>query len=247
MQSPIKILLVQLFSNGDCLYATAVARQIKQDYPGCRLTWAVAPFCRAILEGNPFVDEIMPVDSVPKNDEAAFRRLVKELKKRREAGEWDELFITHIMGDNQAHYDGCIRSAVFRGYKGQVIVPVTPVLRLSAEEKEAAHRFAQAHRLQEYRHIILFEFAPQSGQSAISREWAIDTAAVLAGPADTCIILSSAQRVDHPSPRVIDGSTLSLRATAALTHYCTLLLGCSSGISWMVQSHVKGFRTLWPG
>ena len=29
-----KILLVQLYSNGDCLYATTVAQQIKKDFPG---------------------------------------------------------------------------------------------------------------------------------------------------------------------------------------------------------------------
>jgi ADP-heptose:LPS heptosyltransferase len=46
---PQKIVLVQLFSNGDCLYATAVARQIKADYPGCHLTWAIADFVNPLL------------------------------------------------------------------------------------------------------------------------------------------------------------------------------------------------------
>ena len=46
---PKNILLVQLFSNGDCLYATTIARQIKQDYPGCKLTWAIASFCKDII------------------------------------------------------------------------------------------------------------------------------------------------------------------------------------------------------
>ena len=35
----MKILLVQLFSNGDCLYATSVARQIKKDFPGHATSW----------------------------------------------------------------------------------------------------------------------------------------------------------------------------------------------------------------
>ena len=35
---------------------------------------------------------------------------------------------------------------------------------------------------------------------------------------------------------MIDGSSLTLRETAALTHHCTLLLGCSSGITWISTS-----------
>jgi hypothetical protein len=231
-----KILLVQLFSNGDCLYATAVARQIKHDFPGCHLTWAIAPFCQGIIAHNPHVDEVMVVDSVPKNDERAFRRFKKQIAARQQAGEWDEVFITHIMDTNQANYDGCIRSAIFRGYNRPVTLSVQPVLRLSAEETDAARAFAQQYNLQQYKNIILFEFAPQSGQSAITKEWAIELSEVLVQDPATCIILSSAHKINHPSPRIIDGSVLSLRATAGLTHYCTLLLGCSSGISWISTS-----------
>ena len=38
----MKVSLVQLDANGDCLYATTIARQIKQDYPGCHLTWWIS-------------------------------------------------------------------------------------------------------------------------------------------------------------------------------------------------------------
>ena len=72
-----KILLVQLFSNGDCLYATAVARQIKSDNPNCELTWAIANFCKDIINLNPFVDKVRIVDDVAKNDIIAFRNFKK--------------------------------------------------------------------------------------------------------------------------------------------------------------------------
>ena len=231
-----KILLVQLFSNGDCLYATAVARQIKQDFPGCHLTWAIAPFCQSIIAHNPFVDEVLLVDSVPKKDENAFRRLTRDLLARKKAGEWDEVFITHIQGANQANYDGCIRSATFNGYDRPITVPLTPQLQLSAAETAAAAAFAQQHRLQQYRHIVLFEFAPQSGQSMITKAFAIEIAEAIVQDPSACIILSSASPINHPSFQIIDGSALSLRETAALTHYCTLLLGCSSGITWISTS-----------
>jgi hypothetical protein len=42
--------------------------------------------------------------------------------------------------------------------------------------------------------------------------------------------------VNHPDQKIIDGSSLSLRETAALTHHCSLLLGCSSGITWVSTS-----------
>src|SRR5664279_2688097 len=114
MEQQQKILLVQLFSNGDCLYATAVARQIKKDFPGCHLTWAIAGFCKSIIANNPFVDEIMEVNSVAKNDVGAFRKFKKEVKETQINGEFDEVFITHDLDTNQASYDGCIRSGIFR-------------------------------------------------------------------------------------------------------------------------------------
>jgi ADP-heptose:LPS heptosyltransferase len=232
-----KILLVQLFSNGDCLYASAVARQIKTDFPGCHLTWAVASFCKDIIAGNEYIDERIVVSTVVKNDVAAFRRFRREILRRKERGEWDEVFITQIMDSNQANYDGCIRSAIFNGYPHPITVPVTPLVRLLPDEVKSAAYFAETHGLCRYKEVILFEFAPQSGQSKITKEFALSIAEHLAENSQVAIILSSAQKIDHPSPGVIDGSSLSFRETAALSHYCTLLIGCSSGITWISTSY----------
>src|SRR5688572_15501940 len=92
-----KILLLQLYSNGDCLYATTVARQIKADYPGCQLTWAIADFCKAIIDGNSYVDKVMPIKDVQKNNVAAFRKLRRTFLHEKRSGVWDEVFITHNM------------------------------------------------------------------------------------------------------------------------------------------------------
>lgn len=51
-----RILLGQLGSYGDCLYATTVARQIKQDFPGSTLTWAVGSMYADVLDQNPHDD-----------------------------------------------------------------------------------------------------------------------------------------------------------------------------------------------
>lgn len=230
------IVLVQLFSNGDCLYATTVARQIKNDYPGCHLTWAIAGFCKSIIANNPYVDEIMEVNWIAKNDVVAFRKFKREVHERQINGEFDLVFITHNMDTNQAFYNGCIRSSILNAYPGPITVPVKPVLHLTEIEKDTVKRFALTHRLQTYSHVVLFEFAPESGQSKITQQLAISISEKLANNADVAVILSSAKAINHPSVNIIDGSLLTLRETAALTHYCTMLLGCSSGITWISTS-----------
>jgi len=235
MAKTTKILLVQLYSNGDCLYATTVARQIKHDYPGCHLTWAISSFCKSIIAHNPFVDEVMEVN-IAKNDVAAFRRFKKELNHRQQKGVFDEIFITHHTDTNLAFYDGSIRSSILKAYPHPITVPIMPVLQLSADEIKSSESFAIKHQLDHYKHVVLFEFAPQSGQLSITKEIAISIAETLVKKTGTAVVLSSANKIEHQNPAVIDGSTLTLRETAALTHHCTLLLGCSSGITWISTS-----------
>ena len=236
MKEARKILLVELCANGDCLYATAIARQIKHDFPDCHLTWAIAGFCKSIIFNNPYVDALMEVNDAPKNDLAAFRKFKRGILSQKKKGLWDEVFITQVIDDNAANYDGCIRSATFRGYKNKITVPVTPVLRLTNKEKENVKEFAEMNGLHKYKHVILFEFSPLSGQAKITREDALNIAEDLVNKTDSVIILSSGDKITHPNRRIIDGSHLSIRETAELTHYCTFLLGCSSGITWVSTS-----------
>ncbi|MBC7873081.1 MAG: hypothetical protein H7Y01_03735, partial [Ferruginibacter sp.] len=241
MRTPASILLVQLYSNGDCLYATAVARQIKQDFPGCHLTWAIAGFCKSIISQNPYVDEVRVIDEVQKNDIIAFRKLKKKVSGEKKAGRWDEVFVTHNMDDNQALYDGTIRGMIFRAYPHPVTVPVQPVLVLSEEEKQRVAAFADRNRLPQFKNIILWEYAPQSGQSKLNFDFVLRVAERIVQQPDTCVILSSSNSFS-PSPGIIDASSLSVRENAELTHYCSLLIGCSSGITWLSTS--SGARQL---
>lgn len=230
-----KILLVQLYSNGDCLYATAVARQIKQDFPGCHLSWLIAQSCKNIIAGNPFVDEVLTTDDVPKNDVIAFRKLKKRVFKEEKEGKWDKVFVTHNMDDNQALYDGTIRGMIFRAYPNKVTVPVQPVLVLTEEEKLRVKQFAEKYKLQQFRNTILWEYAPQSGQSILSFDFVLKVAERITQIPGTCVILSSAN--SFPSKeKIIDASSLTVRENAELTHYCSLLIGCSSGITWLSTS-----------
>lgn len=232
-----RILLIHLFSNGDCLYATAIARQIKHDYPNCHLTWAIGSLCKSIIDNNPFVDEVWEVKDINKaNSQKILRQIKAEAANKKATGEYDEIFFTQIIDDNLANYDGTIRSAIFRGYNKPITVPITPVLRLRDEEIKKVRDFAIKHNLSDYKNVILFEFAPQSGQLAITTQIALNIAEEITKTESTAIILSSLNTINSGKKCIIDGSTLSLRETAALTHYCTLLLGCSSGITWISTS-----------
>lgn len=233
MESSKKILLVHFYSNGDCLYATAIARQIKEDFPDCHLTWVIASNCKSIIDNNPYVDKIIVVKYIPRNDPAEFEELYKQISFK----EFDHVFITHPSYlKNLALYDGCIRSNVLNAYPKQITVPITPVLNLTDQEINKCKAFVEQHALEKYRHVILFEFAPQSGQLNITKDAAVAIAEEVVKMGDTAIILSSANKIEHLNKAIIDGSSLTLRETAGLTHDCTLLLGCSSGITWITTS-----------
>jgi hypothetical protein len=231
-----KIVMIQLYSNGDSLYATAVARQIKHDFPDCYLIWAIASFCKNIILNNPYVDEIMEVDSVRKNDIAAYRKFKKSILIKQEKGVYDHVFAINNIDTNQCYYDGTIRGNILRAYPRQITVPLQPVLRLLPEEIAKVDRFVEEHSLRKYKQVLLFEYAPQSGQSNITKEYALSFSEKIVEHGNYAIILSSANPIVHANPAVIDGSGLTLRETAYLTQYCTFLVGTSSGITWASTS-----------
>ena len=236
---PVSILLVHLVANGDCLMVTTIARQIKKDYPGCRLTWAISYKCRQVIENNPDVDEIWEVrygpDETPVGD--VWKRLRQEAEERHAKGEFDFVFYTQIYPDNVSRFDGTTRSSTFGCYPHPITVPVSPVMRLYDSEIEHVRAFAAAKELSRYRSVILFECSPGSGQSALDQKKGIAVAEQLvAAQEDAVVIVSTHLQFVPPHPRIVDGSCLSFRENAALSHYCTLLVGCSSGITWLLTS-----------
>jgi hypothetical protein len=62
---------------------------------------------------------------------------------------------------------------------------------------------------------------------------------ITASPA-ICIILTSGISFTG-TDSILDASSLSVRENAALTHYCDLLIGCSSGITWITTSSAAKF------
>jgi hypothetical protein len=233
-----RILLAQLNSNGDCLYTTTVARQIKTDFPGCHLTWAIGSMCRSIITGNPDVDDVWEISlrslaEVPE----VWRTFKAEALRRRDVGEFSLVYFTQFSPDYLDRYDGGIRSSHFRGYTGKITVPATPVLRLTPAEVSNVRYFAEAYHLTRRSPIILFECSPKSGQSFMTPDFAMSVAHLLIGKFPrACLIFSSDKTIFSVDERIIDASVLSLRENAELSKYCSILVGCSSGISWICSS-----------
>jgi hypothetical protein len=233
-----KILLGQLGRRGDCLFATTVARQIKHDYPDSHLTWAISTMCRSVIEGNPHVDQIWEISQNPnENPIEVWNQFLAEVAIRENSGEFDEIFLTQVPPGNFHNYDGTSRSSLFRGYPRPITVPIEPVVRLSETEVTNVKNFIELNSISSNDKVILFECASTSGQSFVTPEFALATARIVGKSLpDIKFILASNLRLDNKTQNVIDGSTLSFMENAELTKYCTLLLGCSSGISWLATS-----------
>lgn len=234
-----KILLGMLVSNGDCLMATIVAKQIKQDFPGCHLTWAISNLCRHVIEQNPQVDVIWEIQvsskqAALKEDWYSFKQ---EALTKKKAGEFDELFFLQIYPDNLHFFDGTTRGTIYKAYPFKVTVDARPVIRLTSDEIKKVKNFADKYQLQKYKYVILFECTSLSGQSFVTPEWAISVSEKLttAHP-DLFIILSTHIKLASSNPRIVVAGDLSFRENAELTKYCNLLIGCSSGITWLATT-----------
>ncbi len=55
------ILVVRLGALGDLVHTLPAVASLKHSYPGWSLAWAVEPQWAPLLEGNPFVDRVVPV------------------------------------------------------------------------------------------------------------------------------------------------------------------------------------------
>lgn len=234
-----RVLLGQLNSNGDCLFATVIARQIKEiDYPGCHLTWAVNSRCRQTIENNPYVDEIWEIpteETLASLDE--WNSFVADAETRRKNGDFDQIFLTQIIGENLLNFDGGIRSSIYNSYPHPITVPFDPVLRLTDAEIANVGDFVEHHGLCDRNLVILIECGPASFDSSLDQAAALQLAAELtAANKNIAVILSSNRSFDSERKNIIDASVLTFRENAELTKYCDLFIGCGSGITWLTTS-----------
>lgn len=231
-----RFLIGQLGCYGDCLIATTLAKQIKHDYPESHLTWAISSKFKSILEQNPYVDKIweIPYENIIGKDWNYFE---KEAEIARENGAYDEIFYTQVHLKNLKDFFFTLRKTVLGIYKKPITVDISPVVRLSEREVENVKNFAQKNHLTDFKQVILFECSPNSNQSKLNADIAIQVAETITkNRKDVCFILSTPQKLPFSSPQIVDASELTFRENAELTKYCDLLVGCGSGISWISTS-----------
>lgn len=74
-----QILIVRLSSMGDVIHTLPAAASLKRSFPDSRVTWIVRPRWMPLLAGNPYLDEVIPLErSVP-----ASLKLAGQLRARR--------------------------------------------------------------------------------------------------------------------------------------------------------------------
>ena len=62
MKVPKKILIVRTDRMGDVILSTPVIRNIREAYPNSHIAFMCRPYTREILEGNPYLDEVIVYD-----------------------------------------------------------------------------------------------------------------------------------------------------------------------------------------
>lgn len=55
-----RILIIRLSAIGDCVMASPLPQALRAHFPDAHIAWAVRDKCRAVVEGNPYLDEIIP-------------------------------------------------------------------------------------------------------------------------------------------------------------------------------------------
>jgi len=75
-----RILVVRLGAMGDVIHALPAAASLKQSFPHCFLAWAIEPRWTPLLEGNPYLDEVIPVDRSSWRSLLALRRRLRSAK-----------------------------------------------------------------------------------------------------------------------------------------------------------------------
>jgi hypothetical protein len=230
--NPNRVLLGQLGSGGDCLYTTALARQIKTNWPGCHLTWAVGSLFRPWIEHNPYVDSIWTVPLAERRDTfARWSMFEAEVVRQLDRGSFDLAVMSQICPGNYQRWDGTVRVSGLRAMP-ELSVPVTPVMRTTADERARVDTFARRLGLDGFRHRILMECQAYSLQSAVTPDTALRLARrVVERVPDTIVVLSLPTPLETGSDRVVVAHELSLRENHDLVDRMSLFVGCISGLS----------------
>lgn len=225
------ILLGQLGANGDCLYATILARQIRNDFPDAKITWAISSQCRHLLANNPHVDDIWEI-AIPAWDQHEVYWRVFEREALRQYGRrnFDHVILSQIWPSNFQNFDGTVRSSILRSYGKPITVPIENIICLTDQERARVQQFVLTERIMLEEHRILFECSSKSGQSFVTPDKAQDIAdALYRLLPNATVIFSTHLPMTLRDKRSRYAGSLTLREVADLTHHISLFVGAGSG------------------
>ncbi len=77
------ILMVRIGAMGDILHALPAVASVKQSFPEQRVIWAMAPKWMPLVEGNPFIDEVIPFNRRDAKMLLSCWRRIRELRPNR--------------------------------------------------------------------------------------------------------------------------------------------------------------------
>jgi ADP-heptose:LPS heptosyltransferase len=232
-----RILFGQLGANGDCLYATILAHQLRVDHPDAHITWAISSQCAGIIANNPHIDTVWEVEPHAQPVDLVWELFEREALSSYMRHEFDHVLLSQIHPNNYRNYDGTVRPSILRAYGRPITVPIANVIVLTAGEIETVEKYAASQRLSDFQHRVLFECSSTSGQSFITPDFAQDVAEqVYAMLPDVVIIFNTNLPMKLKDLRSRNSGSLSLRALAQLTKHCTLFVGCGSGGSIVATS-----------
>jgi heptosyltransferase-1 len=96
-----RILVVRLGAMGDVIHALPAVATLKRSFPAARLTWAIDPKWAVLLDGNPYVDEMLLFD---RRDWSSVRAAWRALRRERY--------------DTAIDFQGLIKSALLAAASG---------------------------------------------------------------------------------------------------------------------------------
>jgi ADP-heptose:LPS heptosyltransferase len=255
-----RFLIVRTDRLGDVLLTTPVSTALRRQFPEAKISWLVRPYTAPVLENNPDVDEILvdqgrSVEELTKILKAGeFSAAIVAYPRWRTvwaawragipqrvgpANKWYAVFLNQRIHQHRSRgerHEADYNLELLRPLGvPEKRYPTRMVLR--PEEREAAHRLLEGHRLNFSKPIVALH--PGSGGSAA--RWPLSSfmklgdrlqqsgiqVVVTAGPGETYqnVMIDQMQRL----PVMIPAGSVSLRELAAIFSCVNLVVSNSTG------------------
>jgi glycosyltransferase involved in cell wall biosynthesis/ADP-heptose:LPS heptosyltransferase/2-polyprenyl-3-methyl-5-hydroxy-6-metoxy-1,4-benzoquinol methylase len=222
---------IAVFHNiGDILLCTPIARQLKADNPDCEVIWFTSEKYKFILEHNPFIDQIVPLDGDP-------LMLDKSIPALKSGRQWTRFFTPAAYMNYSKAPGGSLPEIVKASVDFEWTVPFVPVLRLSESERVKAAAYWNGLPSGKK---ILIETEFHSQQSPLTKEY-IEKLFEVLSPIDPVFVFTAKNKPEYFDEFQNKYSKVfwcqeGFRLNAEFYNLCDAFVGVSSGISCISNS-----------